>query len=66
MFNGGSSKLRPHKSDVIERLHQIEDQLSAIESTARDVEGDFKSTKKVGRAVQCCLSSLCVGRDMCS
>ncbi len=35
------------KRDAIQRLHQIEEQLSAIESTARGMEGDLKGTNKV-------------------
>ena len=40
---------RPHqlRSDVMERLQQLEEQLNAIESTARNVEGEFKTTNQV-------------------
>ena len=35
------------RSDVLERLQVLEEQLSAIESTARAVEGEFKSSNQV-------------------
>lgn len=35
------------KSNVLERLQVLEEQLSAIESTARAVEGEFKSSNQV-------------------
>ena len=35
------------KSDVMERLHQLEEQLNAIESTAKTVAGEFKTTNQV-------------------
>ena len=35
------------RSDVLERLQLLEEQLSAIESTARAVEGEFKSSNQV-------------------
>ena len=37
------------RSDVLERLQLLEEQLSAIESTARAVEGEFKSSNQVRR-----------------
>lgn len=35
------------RSDVLEQLQLLEEQLSAIESTARTVEGEFKSSNQV-------------------
>ena len=35
------------RSNVLERLQLLEEQLSAIESTARAVEGEFKSSNQV-------------------
>ena len=43
----GEPRPRPLRSDVIERLQQLEEQLNAIESTAKTVEGEFKTTNKV-------------------
>lgn len=43
----GASRPRPLRSDVLERLHQLEKQLNAIESTAKSVEGEFKTTNQV-------------------
>ena len=35
------------RSNVLEQLQLLEEQLSAIESTARTVEGEFKSSNQV-------------------
>ena len=43
----GASRPRPLRSDVMERLHQLEEQLNAIENTAKSVEGEFKTTNQV-------------------
>ena len=41
------SRPYPLRSDVMERLHQLEEQLNAIENTAKSVEGEFKTTNQV-------------------
>ena len=44
---GSEPRPRPVRSDVMERLQQLEEQLNAIESTAKSVEGEFKTTNQV-------------------
>lgn len=53
------------KPDVLEQLQLLEEQLSAIESTARTVEGEFKSSNQVREKNCICVVAYvwgCLGR----
>ena len=47
VIGGGEPGPCSLRSDVMERLHQLEEQLNAIESNAKTVEGEFKTTNQV-------------------
>ena len=54
------------KSVAMKRLRELEEQLNAIENTAKSVEGEFKASKQVGLNTYSIMYGVCSASMFCS